>query len=79
MDALRGLVVAQRLLESGELEDFIAERYSSYKEGIGQQIVEGSVGFEELSEYALTLGELTPQSGRQELLESILNKYLFES
>mgnify|MGYP000897819355 CR=1 FL=1 len=80
MDAFaRGLVVAQRLLESGELEDFIAERYSSYKEGIGQQIVEGSVGFEELSEYALTLGELTPQSGRQELLESILNKYLFES
>lgn len=80
MDAFaQGLIVAQRLLDSGELEDFIAERYSSYTQGIGEQIVKGKVGFEELSEYAFQLDQLAMGSGRQELLEAVLNKYLLES
>lgn len=77
MDAFaHGLVAAHRLLETGELEQFIAERYSSYKNGIGEKIVKDEVGFKELSEYALHNKPIQLTSGRQELLETILNRYI---
>lgn len=79
MDAFaRGLKVAHRLLESGELENFIAERYQSWTTGIGKKIVDGEVGFKELSEYALQNKPIVLSSGRQEMLENIINRYLFE-
>ena len=78
MDAFaHGLLIAHRLLESKELENFIAERYSSYTTGIGAKIVKGEVGFKELAEYALENQEIKLASGRQELLETILNRYMF--
>ncbi len=75
----RGLEVAHKLLEGGEIEEFIRNRYSSYEEGIGRQIVNGEVGFKELEEYALKNKDIENRSGRQEKLESILNHYIFES
>src|SRR5690606_13450121 len=78
MDAFaHGLLIAHRLLESKELDNFIAERYSSYTTGIGAKIVKGEVGFKELAEYALENQEIKLASGRQELLETILNRYMF--
>ncbi|WP_094546057.1 xylose isomerase [Petroclostridium xylanilyticum] len=79
MDAFaRGLKVAYKLLESKELENFVAERYSSYREGIGKDIVEGKVGFKELEKYALENSQIKNTSGRQEMLETILNQYILE-
>lgn len=80
MDAFaRGLKVAHKLLQSGEIEEFIAERYKSWRSGIGQKIINGEVGFKELAEYAMENdGKITLTSGRQEMLENILNRYLFE-
>lgn len=79
MDAFaRGLKVAHKLLESGELEEFIAERYKSYKSGIGLKIVNGEVGFKELSEYAMENKPIVLSSGRQEMLENILNRYILD-
>lgn len=80
MDAFAyGLKVAHKLLESGELEDIITERYASFNSGIGEQIVQGKVGFKELEAYALELKEINNTSGRQEELEAILNHYLINS
>lgn len=80
MDAFaRGLKVAAKLLEDRVFEDFKAERYASYTEGIGKDIVEGKVGFKELEEYALKNGVTPNKSGRQEMLESILNQYIIET
>lgn len=80
MDAFaHGFMVAQQLLASGELENFIADRYSSYTSGLGETIVKGQVGFKELSTYALENKEIVLSSGRQERLETILNKYILES
>jgi xylose isomerase len=77
MDAFaRGLKIAAKIIEDGKIDNFIAERYKSYSEGIGKKIVEGSVGFRELELYALENDCITNSSGRQELLESILNSYL---
>jgi len=80
MDAFAwGLRAAHKLLESGELEKFIAERYKSYTQGIGKEIVEGKVGFKELTEYALKHDQIQNASGRQELLEIVLNRYILEA
>lgn len=79
MDAFaRGLLVAHRLIESGELEQFVSNRYAGYRSGIGAKIVSGEVGFKELTEYALENDQITLESGRQELLENILNRYIFD-
>jgi xylose isomerase len=75
----KGLQIAQKLLDGGELENFVKERYSSYTEGIGSQIVEGSVGFKELEAYALGNTEIVNKSGRQEMLEGLVNQYIYNS
>ena len=80
MDAFaRGLKVAARLIEDKVFEDFKERRYASYKEGLGKDIIDGTVGFKELEAYALETGVTPNVSGRQELLESILNQYIMET
>ncbi len=73
----KGLLVADRLLTDGVLEDFVAGRYSSYMVGIGKKIVEGTTDLEELAEYALKHDTIELQSGRQEMLEDIVNRYIY--
>ncbi len=75
----RGLKVAAKLIEDKVFENFIANRYASYNEGIGKDIVDGKVGFKELEKYAMENGATPNVSGRQELLESILNQYIIET
>ncbi len=74
----RGLKVADKLLRDQVLESFIKERYSSYQQGIGYDIVNNKVGFKELADYALKQEQISNRSGRQEMLEHILNRYLLE-
>ncbi|WP_099467183.1 xylose isomerase [Konateibacter massiliensis] len=71
-----GLKVAAALLDDKVLEDFKAKRYASYTEGLGKDIVEGKVGFKELEAYSLEHGVTKNTSGRQEMLEAILNQYI---
>ncbi len=75
----RGLKVAQKLLEDKVLEDFVTERYKSFTEGIGKEIVEGKANFAKLADYAMENDQIVNKSGRQELLESIVNQYITES
>lgn len=75
----RGLKVAAKLIEDRVFEDFKDRRYASYKEGLGKDIVDGKVGFKELEAYVLENGITPNVSGRQELLESILNQYIMET
>jgi xylose isomerase len=78
MDAFaQGLKIAHRMLEDGKLEDFVKERYSSYSTGIGADIVNGKVGFKELEEYIMNK-KIVNTSGRQELLEAIVNQYILD-
>lgn len=74
----KGFKVARKLLASGELEDFIEDRYSSFSEGIGKDILEGKVGFNELEKYALDNKTIANKSGHQEMLEALLNRYILD-
>jgi xylose isomerase len=75
----KGLKIADKLLKDGVIEEFISTRYASYKEGIGKDIVEGKVGFEELEKYAFKNEKIVNKSGRQEMLEAVLNEYIYNA
>jgi xylose isomerase len=77
MDAFaRGLKIANAIIEDGRLDNFVKQRYASYDSGIGAQIESGSVGFEELEAHVLKNGEPLVASGRQEMLENLINEFI---
>jgi xylose isomerase len=80
MDAFAlGFLAARKLIEDGRIDKFIEDRYASWKTGIGADIIAGKADFRSLEKYALEKGEVTDSltSGRQEMLESIVNNVLF--
>ena len=80
MDAFAlGFKAARALIADGRLDKFVADRYASWSTGIGKDIIDGKVDMKALSDYAIKKGEVTDSlsSGRQELLESIVNNVLF--
>lgn len=80
MDAFAlGFLAARKLIADGRLDKFVADRYASWKTGIGADIIAGKTDLKALSEYALNKGEVVDSltSGRQEMLESIVNNVLF--
>ncbi|HOK95784.1 MAG TPA: xylose isomerase [Anaerohalosphaeraceae bacterium] len=77
MDAFaRGLKIAAKMLDDGKFEAALKQRYAGWDTGLGQKIEKGKVGFEELERYILDNGEPELVSGRQELLENMLNDYI---
>ena len=78
MDAFaKGLKVAAAIRENQAIDGMIKDRYKSWDEGIGSKIESGDVGFAELESYMLEKGEANSNSsGRQELLENLVNRYL---
>ena len=79
MDAFAlGLIKAAAIIEDGRLDQFVKERYSSYKTGVGAKIRDGSATLEELADYAAKMKTPPlPGSGRQEYLENVVNSVLF--
>ncbi|MFC0211693.1 xylose isomerase [Paenibacillus chartarius] len=78
MDAYaKGLKVAAKLIEDRVFEDVIANRYRSFREGIGADIVSGKATLASLEAYALQNKPIVNESGRQEQLKALLNEYLF--
>jgi xylose isomerase len=78
MDAFAlGLKIAAKIRKDGVLRDFVKQRYASWDTGIGQQVEQGKANFEELEKYMLGKGDADKNvSGRQEMLENIINRYL---
>ncbi len=77
MDAFaRGLKIAHAIREDGRLAKFVDERYSSFDSGIGAKIEAGNCSFEDLDAFAATNGEPSLASGRQEMLENLINEFL---
>ena len=71
-----GLRIAQKLIEDGRLDSFVEERYASWTKGIGKDIVDGKLDMKALSDYAVKMGDVEVDSGRQEYLESIVNSVI---
>jgi xylose isomerase len=77
MDAFaRGLKIAAAIREDGRLQEFVNNRYKSWTSGIGAKISNKQISLSEVSAYALSNGEPTLDSGRQEMLENLVNEFI---
>ena len=72
----RGLKNAAKMIEDKTFENAVKERYQNWDQGLGSKIEKRQAGFEDLEAYILENGEPKLQSGRQELLENLLNDYI---
>ena len=79
MDAFaRGLEVASALLEHSVVCKIRAQRYHSFDQGLGQRFAQGALTLSQLRDYACDLPPVPATSGKQELLENVINQYLFQ-
>lgn len=77
MDAFaRGLKIAHKITEDGRIDAFVSERYASYDSGIGADIQSRSTSLDALDAHAQSIDAPQLASGRQEMLENIINDYL---
>lgn len=74
-----GLLNAAKIIEDGRIDGFVKDKYKSFESGIGADIVGKKTKLEDLAAYAEKLGKPElPASGRQEMLESVLNTLMFK-
>ncbi len=78
MDACaRALLAAAEMLDAGVLTVPLAERYAGWADAEGRAILAGQRSLADLSDRALASGlDPQPRSGRQEYLESLVNRYV---
>ncbi len=75
-----GYRLARKVVADGTIDKFIENRYSSWKSGIGADIISGKASIADIEKYALAKGDVVSSldSGRQEFLENTLNAIMFE-
>ena len=77
MDAFaRGLKIAHRIMEDGQVGDFVKRRYAGWRRGMGREVLAGKASFEDMEAYVHKHGEAAKTSGREEWLEGLINSYL---
>lgn len=78
MDAFaKGLKIAAAIRADDALSGFVTARYGSWDTGIGAKVESGGVTLADLESYMLEKGDVDAnQSGRQEYLEQLINRYV---
>lgn len=77
MDAFaRGLEVAHALIEDGRWAKIVDERYAGWSQEFGQKVLGGKATFADCEAYVLQHGEPKRKSGRQEMLENLINEFV---
>lgn len=72
----RALLIADKIISSSPYEKLRNDRYSSFDSGNGKAFEEGKLNLVDLYKIAQDNGELSLQSGKQELFENIINQYI---
>ncbi len=76
MDAFaRALLAAHEILENSQYRALRQDRYASFDAEEGRAYASGQLTLQDLSALALRDGEPQQRSGKQELMENLLNKY----
>jgi xylose isomerase len=77
LDALaRGLIAAADILDSGEIDGFVAQRYAGWQGDLGKWMMKDA-SLDSIADRAVKDGlDPQPKSGRQEWLENVLNRHL---
>ncbi len=69
----RALLIADKLLNESRIMDFRDNRYTSFNNGSGLDFENGKLSIDDLAKMAEGIGEPELQSGKQELIETIIN------
>lgn len=72
----RGLKNAVKMIKDGKFEKAVTDRYAGWDKGLGADVEAGKIGFVECEAFTLANGEPELTSGRQEMLENLLNQYI---
>tara|TARA_R110002126_G_scaffold34643_2_gene107049 strand:- start:1558 stop:2874 length:1317 start_codon:yes stop_codon:yes gene_type:complete len=72
----RALINADKILTSSSYQALREKRYSSFDAGKGKDFEAGKLSLQDLYKIAQENGELTLQSGKQELFENMINQYI---
>ena len=74
----RAFLLAAKLIEDGEYDDLLDDRYAGWQTAEAQAMLAGKLSLEEISAQAEAKGiDPKPRSGRQEKLENLLQRKLF--
>jgi len=77
MDTMaRALLAAHAMLEDGALSSRVKDRYAGWRTKMGRGIMNGSESFESLREHVRDSHEPARVSGRQEMLENVVARYV---
>ena len=78
MDAFaRGLVIADRILADPRSAELREGRYTSFDSGDGKRFEGGDLSLADLRDIAAKNGEPEQISGKQELMENLINDHMF--
>jgi xylose isomerase len=72
----RALMIAERILRESDYCSLRKQRYASFDQGNGKAFEDGGLSLEDLKRIAFMEGEPQMRSGRQELLEQMLSRYI---
>ena len=72
----RALIAADNILQKSDYKKIRTERYASFDGGAGKDFEDSKLTLEDLTAYAIEKGEPETLSGKQELLENIVNRYI---
>ncbi|MFO7621342.1 MAG: xylose isomerase [Bacteroidales bacterium] len=72
----RALLIADKILKESDYLAMRKKRYASFDKGSGKDYEKGKLTLEDLRTIALKSGEPEMRSGKQELLEQLINMYM---
>ncbi len=72
----RALIIADKILKESDYLKLKTKRYESFDKGKGKEFEKGKLSLEEIRDIAKELGEPRPISGKQEMLEQLINMYI---
>ncbi|WP_020619653.1 xylose isomerase [Paenibacillus daejeonensis] len=72
-----GLKAAGKMIEDNFFEGILENRYRSFSEGIGAEVLAGKATLQSLEAYALQNNPIKNESGRQERIKLKLSEYIF--
>ena len=72
----RALLVVEKLMADGRFDQFTTQRYAGWRDGLGAEILGGTLSLAELADRAHAAAAPTPRSGRQEYLENLVNRFI---
>ncbi len=73
----RALLIAEKMITDGKFAQITQDRYAGWRDEFGEQVLAGKLGLDAVAQRVIDRNvDVAPKSGRQELIENLLNSYI---